>query len=181
MGSAYQINNQEQVYFLTFQVVGWVDIFTRKEYRDIMLDSFTYCRQEKALELFCYVTMSNHVHVMVRSKTGKLSDTIRDLKKHTSKQILRVALTSNLESRRNWLKVVFEYHAEYNRRVADMQLWTHENHAVELSSNEMLDTRMQYIHENPVRAGLVEKPEDYLYSSASNYAGLTNLITVDYM
>lgn len=81
MGSAYQINNQEQAYFLTFQIVGWVDIFTRKEYRDIILASFTYCRQEKGLELFCYVIMSNHVHVIMRSKTGQLSDTIRDLKK----------------------------------------------------------------------------------------------------
>lgn len=47
MGSAYQINKQEQVHILTFQVVGWVDIFTRQEYRDIILASFTYCRQEK--------------------------------------------------------------------------------------------------------------------------------------
>jgi REP element-mobilizing transposase RayT len=85
MGSAYQIRDQGQVYFCTFQVVGWVDIFTRREYRDFMLDSFRYCRQEKGLELFSYVIMSNHVHVIVRSKTGALSDTIRDLKKHTSR------------------------------------------------------------------------------------------------
>lgn len=181
MGSAYQINNQEQVYFLTFQVVGWVDIFTRKEYRDIILDSFAYCQQEKGLELFSYVIMSNHVHVIMRSKTGKLSDTIRDLKKHTSKQILRLALTSNLESRRDWLKVVFEYHAKYNKRVGDMQLWTHENHAIELSKNDILDSKMQYIHANSVRAGLVENAEEYLYSSARNYAGLNGLTAIDYI
>lgn len=79
MGAAYQIKDQQQVYFLTFQVVGWVDIFTRQEYRDIVLASFTYCRQAKGLELFSYVIMSNHAHVIRQSKTGQLSDTIRDL------------------------------------------------------------------------------------------------------
>lgn len=62
-----------------------------------------------------------------------------------------------------------------------MQLWTHENHAVELTTNDMLDSRMQYIHENPVRAGLVEKAADYLYSSARSYAGLDGLMAVDYI
>lgn len=180
MGSAYQINNQEQVYFLTFQVVGWVDIFTRQEYRDILLASFAYCRQEKELELFSYVIMSNHVHVIMRSKTGRLSDTIRDLKRHTAKQIIQLALTSNRESRRDWLKVVWEYHAKYNQRVSDIQLWTHENHAVELDTNEMIESKMQYIYENPVRAGLVENAADYLYSSARNAAGLAGLIDNDY-
>ncbi|MGV3639857.1 MAG: REP-associated tyrosine transposase [Adhaeribacter sp.] len=181
MGSAYQIQDQEQVYFCTFQVVGWVDIFTRKEYRDIILDSFQYCRQAKDLELFSFVIMSNHVHVVMRSKTGKLSDTIRDLKKHTSKQMLHFALNNKMESRRDWLKVVFEYHAKFNNRVDTFQLWTHENHAVELTSNDMIDSRMNYIHQNPVRAGLVEKPEDYLYSSARNYAGLIGLIAIDHI
>lgn len=181
MGSAYQIKDQQQTYFCTFQVVGWVDIFTRKEYRDFILDSFRYCRQEKGMELFSYVIMSNHLHVIVRSKTGTLSDTIRDLKKHTSKQILHFALHNNKESRRDWMKVVFEYHAKFNKRVNTFQLWTHENHAVELTSNDMIDSRMNYIHKNPVRAGLVEKPEDYLYSSARNYAGLGGLIPIDHI
>ncbi|WP_187264283.1 REP-associated tyrosine transposase [Pontibacter beigongshangensis] len=179
MGSAYQIQNQEAVYFCTFQVVGWVDIFTRKEYRDIILQSFSWCREQKELELFAYVIMSNHVHVVVRSKTGNLSDTIRDLKKFTAKKILGLALTSSQESRRDWMKVVFAYHAKYNKRAGEIQFWTHENHAVELSSNTMIDSRIQYIHQNPVRAGLVEKAEDYLYSSARNYAGLAGLIEVD--
>ncbi len=79
------------------------------------------------------------------------------------------------------MKVVFEYHAKYNKRVGNLQLWTHENHAVELTTNAMLDSRMQYIHENPVRVGLVENTEDYLYSSARNYTDLTNLIAIDYI
>lgn len=62
--------------------------------------------------------------------------------------------------------MIFQYHAEFNKRSGDLQFWTHENHAIELSRAEMIESRMTYIHENPVRAGIVEKPEDYLYSSA---------------
>jgi hypothetical protein len=74
-----------------------------------------------------------------------------------------------------------EYHAKYNKRNEHIQFWTHENHAVELSSNEMIDSRVDYIHKNPVRAGWVEKDEDYLYSSARNYSGLNAMIEVDFI
>ena len=77
--------------------------------------------------------------------------------------------------------MIFEYHAKYNKRSKGIQFWTHENHAVELSTNEMIDTRLNYIHENPVRAGWLEKPEDYLYSSASNYADREGLMEVDFI
>ena len=79
------------------------------------------------------------------------------------------------------LEMIFKYHAKFNKRAEDLQFWTHENHAVELSTNEMIDSRLEYIHENPVRAGWVEKAEDYMYSSARNYADLPGLIDVDFI
>ena len=63
--------------------------------------------------------------------------------------------------------------------VNEYQFWTHENHDVELTSNEMIDSRLDYIHQNPVRAGIVENEADYLYSSARNYHELSNLIAID--
>ncbi len=77
--------------------------------------------------------------------------------------------------------MVFEYHAKYNKRAKGIQLWTHENHAVELSSNDMIDSRLNYIHENPVRAGWVEKEWDNMYSSAGNYSGLFTLLEIDFI
>jgi hypothetical protein len=61
-----------------------------------------------------------------------------------------------------------------------MQFWTYENPVTELNRPDMIESRMKYIHENPIRAGIVEKEEDYLYSSARNYPGLKGLIEVDY-
>jgi len=172
MGEAYQIKDQDATYYVTFQVVGWADVFSRKVYRDIILDSFTFCRQTKGLELFAYVIMTNHIHCIMRSKNGDLSDLVRDFKKHTSKQILKGIDENRKESRKKWLQMIFAYHAKFNKRSDTQQLWTHEGHAVELSTNNMIDTGLTYIHDNPVRAGWVEQAEDYLYSSARNYADI---------
>lgn len=81
--------DQALPYFLTFQVVGWADVFTRKSYRDCILENLTYCRKEKGLFLFGYVVMSNHLHLVVQQKEGKLSDWVRDFKKFTSKKLLK--------------------------------------------------------------------------------------------
>lgn len=177
MGESYQIRNPQGLYFLTFQVVGWADVFTRKIYRDILIDSFDFCRKQKGLKLHAYVIMSNHVHCIL-STENNLSDIVRDFKKHTSKTILK-QIENPKESRREWLKLIFKYHAKYNKRVRLVQFWTNENHAVELSSNEMIDSRIIYIHQNPVKAGIVENDFEYLYSSARNFAELSAMIEID--
>jgi REP element-mobilizing transposase RayT len=103
MGNAYQIQDQTRPYFLTFQVVGWADIFSRKVYRDIILDSFNYCRQNKGLILFAYVIMTNHMHTIIQSKDGDLSGLVRDIKKFTGKAILKEVSENKQESRRECL------------------------------------------------------------------------------
>jgi REP element-mobilizing transposase RayT len=102
VADAYQIKNQKGLYFLTLQVVGWVDIFTRKSYRDIIIDSFVYCRKSKGLKVYAYVIMSNHVHCVV-SAENNLSDVVRDFKKFTSKEIFKLINENTQESRKEWL------------------------------------------------------------------------------
>ncbi len=160
--------------------MGWADVFSRKPYRDFILENLIYCRNEKGLYLFGYVIMTNHLQLVVQQKNGKLSGWVRDFKKFTSKKLLKMILENPQESRKEWSKMIFAYHAEFNKRSGDMQFWTLENHAIELYRSEMIESRMNYIHENPVRAGIVEKPEDYLSSSARSYFGLKGLIEVDY-
>ncbi|MEO1253296.1 MAG: transposase [Bacteroidota bacterium] len=180
MSDSYQIKDQAATYFITCQIVGWVDVFSRKVYRDMIIESLRYCIREKSLIVYSYVIMTNHVHLIVRSDSERLSDTIRDFKRFTSNRILKnIDDETEYESRKDWMNVVFSYHAKFNKRVKDKQFWTHENHAVELTSNDMIDSKLNYIHENPVRAGWVENAEDYLYSSARNYAGLNNLLEIE--
>ena len=177
MSTGYQIKDQSALHFITIQVVRWIDVFTRKKYRDIFIESLKYCQQEKKLEIYGYVIMSNHIHLILRSGIDDLSGTLRDLKKYTSKQIVK-EIDSKIESRRQWMLKLFEFEAKKRKNVDNRQLWTHENHAMQLYSNDFIIEKLDYIHNNPVRAGIVENTEDYLYSSARNYAGLSSEIEI---
>ena len=179
MPTGYQIKDQEAIYYLTLQIVDWVDVFTRKRYRDIVIESMQYCRQKKGLEIFAYVIMSNHIHLIVRASDGNLSDILRDMKRHTSKTILSsIENKDEFESRKEWMFNRFSCAAGKHQRNENYQLWTHENHAVVLHSPGFMKEKLDYIHENPVRAGIVEKPWDYIYSSAKNYVDEKGLIDV---
>ena len=70
----YKIRNQEAIHFITFAVTEWVDVFTRKGYRDIVIDSLRFCQAEKELLLHCWCIMSNHLHLIISAKNKNLSD-----------------------------------------------------------------------------------------------------------
>lgn len=178
MPTGYQIDFPSETYFLTFQVVNWVDIFSRKVYRDIILDSFTFCRKEKGLLLLGFVIMTNHVHCILRARDGNLPDIIHDFKRFTASTILKT-IHQIPESRRDWMIKRFEFAAKYNKRNSQHQFWTHDNHAELIMSESFFLQKLNYIHQNPVRAGWVDRAEAWLYSSMRNYAGLKGLIDID--
>ena len=179
MGTAYKILEPHGVYFLTFQVVDWVDIFSRKLYRDIVVDSLNYCIAHKHLKVSAWVIMTNHIHAIMHSEEKNLSDIVRDFKAHTAREIFKT-IDTNIESRQVWMKHIFEFNARQHQRNEKQQLWTHENHAVFLNPTnpQMMESRVNYIHQNPVRAGWVLEPEHYLYSSAVDYAGKKGLVDI---
>lgn len=179
MTNGYQIRNQESMFFMTFQIVDWVDVFTRVSYKEIIVESFQYCIDNKGLELFAYVIMTNHVHVIVKAKPGFIiSNIIRDFKKYTANQILKTMLSIN-ESRKEWILKRFEFAAMRHKRNSKYQIWTNENHPVALTEKSRIDNALTYIHQNPVRAGMVNNIEDYyIYSSASIYCGLEGRLKV---
>jgi len=177
MSNGYKISEQDELHYVTFQVVRWIDVFTRKVYRDIVVESLRYCQHNKGLEIYAFVVMSNHIHAILRSSTGKLSDTIREFKSFTAKQILD-SIQQESESRREWMINEFEFAAKKHKRNEKYQLWTHENHPIILYSNALIQQRINYIHDNPVRSGIVANQEDYLYSSARAYAGMDYMLDV---
>jgi len=82
MSRKYKFHNPEGVYFVSFAVQGWVDVFTRNEYKDILVDNLKFCQENKGLEIFAWCIMTNHVHLIVRAKEGcSLPDILRDYKK----------------------------------------------------------------------------------------------------
>ncbi len=177
MPTGYQIKDQHALYYITLQVVYWVDIFTRPTYRDIILESLAHCQKEKGLDVFAYVIMSNHIHLIAKSEKEDLSAILRDFKKYTSKKIVE-AIEESTESRKNWMLRLFMHAAKRQNKKGTYQLWTHENHAVQLFSNAMIQEKVEYIHHNPVRGKIVSKPEEYIYSSAMDYSGRKGLIDI---
>jgi putative transposase len=172
MSRKYKIRDQEKVHFVTFTVIDWLDVFTRVEYRNIFLDSIRYCQLHKGLELYAYCIMSSHVHMII-GRDGKdgLDEIIRDIKKYTSVKIKEAIKNNPQESRRELFTWLFEKAGKANSNNTNMQFCQQHSHPVELVTDEMLEQRLEYIHRNPVLAGLVLSPEHYLYSSAINYAG----------
>lgn len=180
MSTGYKIEDQEALHYVTFQIVNWVDIFTRQVYRDIVIDSLKFCQANKGLEIYAFVVMLNHIHILLRSSIGKLSDTIREFKSFTAKQML-LAIEMEAESRRDWMLNLFEFAAKQHKRNEKYQVWTHDNHAELIYSDRFIMQKINYIHENPVRSGIVEKPEDYLYSSAKAFADLPCMLDIGNM
>lgn len=164
MALTYRIYNQQGTYFVTFTVNQWVDVFTRKEYIDILLDSLRYCQKNKGLEIFNWVIMSNHIHLIISSNKDGLSDIIRDFKKYTSRQIVEAIKSNPYESRKNWLLWLL-------RDEENILFWQDGYHAEEITSLEFYNSKQDYIHYNPVKAGLVEKQEEYIYSSCGEIYG----------
>jgi putative transposase len=180
MSTAYTIKDKERMYFLTTTIVGWLDVFSRKVYRDVILDSFRYCARYKKLHLHSYVIMSNHIHwIASAGEGGDLSAITRDFKRHTSVTIVEEIKNSNTESRKEWMLNMFRFAGAGNKHNKEYQFWQNDNHPEVIFSDDFLKSKLNYIHNNPVRAGLVEKPEDYLYSSARNYIGMEGLIDID--
>lgn len=177
----YKIRNQAAIHFITFAVVEWIDVFTRKDYRDILLESIRFCQKEKGLLLHSWCIMSNHLHLVASAKNEKLSGLLRDFKKFTGKQIIAAIKNNPKESRREWMLEIFKREGAKNSRNSEYQFWRQDNRPVELYSTAFIFQKMNYIHNNPVEAGIVERAEDYLYSSAKDYVltkkcGLLDLV-----
>ena len=178
----YTIKDQNAIHFITFSVVDWIDVFTKFDYIQIVLDSLKFCQKKKGLKLFSWVIMTNHVHFIMAAKKGyKLSNILRDFKKHTSYELLRAIEENEAEIRKDWMIEMFRKHGSANPRNEIMQFWQQDNHPKELISNSFAEQKLQYIHNNPVVAGFVRKPQDYRYSSAKDYCGEKGLLDIEFL
>jgi REP element-mobilizing transposase RayT len=165
MSDGYKIRDQQAVYFVTFTIVDWVDLLTRESYRDVLLENLNFYHEQRGLCIYAYVVMSNHMHLILQQPVGRLSNTVRDYKKYTSR-IMAQMVMNEPESRREWLLHRFAWNAGVSANVTNYQVWVHDSHAEGIWTRPFYEQKERYIHMNSVRAGWVEKPEDWVYSSA---------------
>ena len=156
--------NENTTHFLTITIIEWIDIFTKPQYFQIIIDSLKYCRENKGLLLYEFVIMANHLHLIARAKEeNKLSQIISDFKKHTTREILKELEKDNRRYILNLIKNSFAKKKDYQN-----QIWQRENYPETITSEKFLLQKTNYAYGNPVKKGYVAKPENWLYSSARN-------------
>ncbi len=179
MSRSYKFHNHDSLFFVSFATVGWIDVFTRVRYKEIFVESLKFCQEKKGLKVYAWCLMTNHVHLIIQ-EGGRwgLSEILRDLKKFTSKKIIQEIIDNPQESRKEWMMAIFKNAGNFNPNNTHYQFWQQHNKPIELWSANVIDQKVDYIHQNPVEEGIVANPEDYLYSSARDFAGEKGLVTL---
>lgn len=179
MSRKYKFRNPDSLYFISYATVYWLDVFIRKEYKEILIESWNYCQKFKGLVVHAWVIMTSHVHMIISSQENKLENIVRDMKSYTAKEIYEAIIINPHESRKDWLLCMMRKAAEKNCNNVNFQFWQQHNKPIELFNNKMIDQKLDYLHNNPVAEGIVEYPENYLYSSARDYYGERGLLDVE--
>lgn len=177
MSRNYKFHNPDGLYFVSFAVIEWIEVFKQESYIDILLDGLVYCQKKKGMEIVAWCVMTNHMHLIFRT-TGlyEPQKVLGEFKQFTSRMLVEAIRTNPRESRKEWMVDQFKRAAAKSSNVKNYQFWRHDNKPIELWSNKVIDQKINYVHQNPVKKGWVQKPEDYPYSSAKDYAGEKGLV-----
>ncbi|MCM1037021.1 MAG: transposase [Bacteroides sp.] len=178
MSNPFIVFPADTLYFVTSTVVDWIDVFTRPVYRDIIIDSLDHCIKHKGLQIYGWVLMSNHIHMLAAHDINNkhLAMTLADFKKYTSKQIIKEIAENPVESRREWM--LRHFRRDDNEGYT---LWQKGYHPFAINNIKMFRQKLDYIHDNPVRAGFVDNPGDYPYSSYRDYSGQKGRVAITFI
>jgi len=174
------IEQQHACYYLTFNVVDWIDIFIRPVFKQIIVESLNHFNEKKGLTIYAWCLMTNHLHLMAQAEQGYgLSLIANDFKKFTTKIILE-DIDVEPEIRRKWIMKKFEKASTFLKLLDKYQVWQSRINPVyiDLKNTDAINEHLEYIHNNPVRDRIVSTAEDYLHSSARDYAGIRGLVNV---
>jgi len=168
----YRIFETEYPYFLTNTIVGWLPVFARREAVQIVFEAWRYHQQKSALQIFGFVVLENHFHMIARAP--KLSDVLKSIKSYSARQIIDLLVNRNAEVLLRQLSA----HKLGHKSESDYQVWQEGSHPQQIQDDEMMWQKLEYIHNNPVERGYVDDPLHWRYSSARNYARQSGLIDV---
>ncbi|MEG9491008.1 transposase [Mannheimia indoligenes] len=181
MSRIYKMRNSDGAYFVSFATVYWIDVFICEIYFQVIIESLTFCRKEKGMQIYGYCIMPIHIHLLFQAKNQNPTEILRDFKKFTANQLIKLIRESQQESRREWLLWMFPRAAEKRGNVQKYQFWQHHNQPIEIYSHKFFDEKLKYIHQNPMVSGFMYEPWEWKYSSARNYCGMSSVLNMDMM
>jgi putative transposase len=169
--SRYKFIDGTEPHFMTCTVLHWIPVFTRRETVAIVFDSLQFLMNE-GLTLYAYVILENHLHLIAQSE--QLDRDIARFKSYSARQLIEF-LT---EQRARTILDQLAFYKKDHKRDRFYQVWQEGVHPEWIQDEAMMRQKIEYIHQNPVERGYVDKPEHWRYSSARNYLGLEGLIEV---
>lgn len=167
-------------YFLTFNTVDKIDLFVRPACKQLVADALNHFIRTQSLNLYAWCLMSSHLHLVLRTKDGSAPAYFeRDFKKYTTPTLLKT-IEMEMDPRRDWMLRRFEEYGRSLRRLEKYHLWQNCSSPLRIDNEQprVLMDRITHVHENPVREGIVDQAENYLFSSARDYTGMHGLVNV---
>jgi REP element-mobilizing transposase RayT len=167
-------------YLLTLNIVDKIDLFVRPAYKQVIADALNHFIRTQSLNLYSWCLMSSHLHLVLRTKDGSAPAYFeRDFKKYTTPALLKT-IEVEMDLRRDWMLQRFEEYSKSLRRLEKFHLWQNCSSPFRIENGQprLLMDRIAHVDENPVREGIVDQPESYLFSSARDYAGIRGLVAV---
>ncbi len=159
---SYRIVEGVGLYFVTFSIVEWLPVFVSELACKTVSESFNYCIRNKSLRVQSYVIMPTHLHAILFDQNfdaNHLKRTLDDFRKYTGRQLVDHCMKHGPEC----FTEVFQKQAGEDRQ---HRFWQPTQHPEGIVSEKFWMQKMEYLHWNPCRAGLVYAPEDWRFSSA---------------
>lgn len=150
-------------YFVTSTVIHLIPVFRREDYFRVLTSSLRYCVEQRGFMIHAFVIMPDHFHLICSQTDDDVSGVIRDIKRFTSGQLTEMLVRDHAYA--PWLRAM----RNAARGVSEAKLWDDEFHPEQVHSRALFEQKCVYIHDNPVRAGYVENPCHWKYSSACLY------------
>ncbi len=171
--SRYKIYEPTHPHFITCTVLNWIPLFTRKESVEILFESFRYLQKSDDLKLYAYVILENHLHIVAQS--NDIAKSMAKFKRHTARELIKLLQKENV-------KTILDQLAFYKKAYKsdrEYQLWQEGLQPKLIQTDAMMISKINYIHQNPVKRGYVDEALHWRYSSARDYEGMSGLLEVE--
>ena len=163
MRSRYKVLNPLRSHFVTSTIVEWLPVFTGNKTCDILVDALVYYQTNKGLKIYAWVILENHFHAILHHE--ELPRVMADLKKFTARKLV----AHWEETGQEWLLNQLAYFKLKHKGTSEHQVWQEGYHPQQILNDAMMLQKLEYLHLNPVRRGLVVEREHWRYSSAHRW------------
>ena len=168
----YKIKSNTHPHFITATTVNWIPVFAIPTAVEILYESLRYLQASDGLNLYGYVIMENHLHLIAAA--SDLSGVIRRFKSYTARRIIDFLGENGYKG----LLSQLNHFKSHHRIDSKSQLWQEGSHPKQIQNEDMMRQKLDYMHCNPVRRGYIDDPLAWRYSSARNYVKQEGLIEV---